>query len=304
MFRFLVFLGSWRKTFATAVGVSSIFTSVLFTLVAITLTFLTQHGNELACEAAILTCDFLYTGAKAQLYIFFIERIYIVHKTPTQTRSTSPLYIFNVCLLIPYCGILVLMVLYRVAYVDHNNVCRIGLRNEGALPLLIYDSIFSMYSIAMFVWPLYTMRNKSTYVIDVTKRNTVGSIVSTMSSFMNIFSIYYQNRATAEICFWYCTMDVTINVLVMNYLINGGGSNSPKTSDSFVTVDKKSQHFAVPLRDRNTLDARTDMTGRTTKVELTTGRSVKVDLPTGRTVKVVNLEEKIQSEEMALNSIC
>ena len=202
MFRFLVFLGSWRKTFATAVGVSSIFTSVLFTLVAITLTFLTQHGNELACEAAILTCDFLYTGAKAQLYIFFIERIYIVHKTPTQTRSTSPLYIFNVCLLIPYCGILVLMVLYRVAYVDHNNVCRIGLRNEGALPLLIYDSIFSMYSIAMFVWPLYTMRNKSTYVIDVTKRNTVGSIVSTMSSFMNIFSIYYQNRATAEICFW------------------------------------------------------------------------------------------------------
>jgi hypothetical protein len=238
VYRFNLFMKRQSKTVASIMGISTIATCVLFTGVAAVLIVLTQKGNPIACEAAIVTCVFLYTATKGQLYLFFIERMYIVYRKPNQSRMDCPVYLINMCLLLPYGVIVVLMVMYRVSYIDQHDTCRIGLENESALPLLVYDTIFSNYAIAVFVWPLCKNRNvvTSSGLITMAKRNAVGSILSTISSFLNIFSIYYQKRQRAESCFLYCTLDVMVNVLVMNYLISRG----KKTKSSKIPDDNTS----------------------------------------------------------------
>jgi hypothetical protein len=116
------------------------------------------------------------------------------------------------------------MVMYRVSYIDQHDTCRIGLENESALPLLVYDTIFSNYAIAVFVWPLCKNRHVATSsdLVAMAHRNAVGSVVSTISSFLNIFSLFHLKSQRAEGCLLFCTFDVMVNVLVMNYLISKG----------------------------------------------------------------------------------
>ena len=222
-----------KQTYASIIGLSSIVTSALFTAVAGTLVLLTRSGDPVACEATILTCIFLYTATKFQLYLFFIERMYVVHRKPSETRVQCRLYIVNACLLIPYVVIIVLMVVYRVSFIDSNNVCRIGLHNESALPLIVYDTIFSAYSVAVFVWPLFMSKSNlgSTKLLRVAKKNAIGTFVSTISSFLNIFSLYWESELIVDSCLMFCAVDVMVNVLVMNYLISGGGKKRSSSPD-------------------------------------------------------------------------
>jgi hypothetical protein len=241
IYRLQIFLDVKKKTYASAVGLSSIATSALFTAVAGILVLLTQTGDTLTCEITILTCIFLYTSTKFQLYLFFIERMHVVHRNPSKTRVQSPLYILNMCLLVPYFAILVLMVIYRVSYIDDNNDCRIGLLDASTLPLIVYDTIFSVYSVGIFVWPLCKSGSLtgSEKLLKVAKKNAIGTFISTISSFLNIFAIYWQNGLFAESCLAYCTVDVMVNVLVMNYLISGGGKK--KHSDGTYTQQQTSE---------------------------------------------------------------
>jgi hypothetical protein len=227
LYRFVMLRSLKKKTIPTLVGFAAIVTSTLFTAIAGTLMFFMNEGNILACEVTILTCIFLYAATKTLLYIFFIERMHIVHKTPAQTRPTSSLYVLNMILLLPYVAIVTLMVLYRIAEVGSDGMCRIGLRHASSIPLLVYDTLFSVYSVAVFVWPLFkspTLAGSET-LKRVAKKNIIGSVVSTVSSFINIFWLYYQKTHTAEGCLLFCTVDVMVNVFVMNYLINGGNKN-------------------------------------------------------------------------------
>jgi hypothetical protein len=226
VFRLTAFCGQQKKTFPTMIGLSGIATSVLFTTAVVSLVIFTNSGKSMVCTFAVWTCILLYTGAKAQLYVFFVERMHIVHKNPSQTRKSSPLYIFNICLLLPYAVVLSLMIVYRISYVDHNDSCRIGSGRESTLPLLIYDTIFSTYSIFVFVWPLFYSESlrSSERLRYVVKKNIIGSVVSTVSSFLNVFSVYYVEAPNADRCLMFCTLDVMVNVLVMNFLISGGGN--------------------------------------------------------------------------------
>ena len=234
-----------RKTFPTLVGFSAIVTSTLFTAVAGTLVFFTKSGSGSACEVAILTCIFLYTATKGQIYIFFIERMHIVHKTPSQTRAQSGFYKFNVCLLLPYVCVVVLMIIYRVSHVGEDGTCHIGLRQESSLPLLVYDTFFSAYAVAVFVWPLFHSKALagSKRLMRVAKKNIYGSVVSTVSSFLNIYWLYYQESHTADGCLMFCTIDVMVNVLVMNYLISGG--KSQKSQDESFNTPSHNGSFSV-----------------------------------------------------------
>ena len=223
-----------KKTFPLYVGNSVIATSVLFTAVAFALVLLTESGNPTTCEVTIFTCIFLYTATKAQLYVFFIERIHVVYRDPLKSRLETPLYKINMCLLLPYGAIVVLMIIYRVSLIDKNGDCRIGLRDESTFPLLVYDTVFSTYSVALFVWPLYKsqMLKGSKKLANVVHKNVIGCSISTLSSFLNIFSLFLENEQHARGCLSYCALDVMVNVLVMHYLISGGGRKKKNYGES------------------------------------------------------------------------
>ena len=247
IYRFQIMLAQKLKkqTYASVVGFSSIVTSALFTAVAGTLVLLTQHGDPVACEATILTCIFLYTATKFQLYLFFIERMYVVHRKPSETRVQSRLYLVNLLLLVPYVAIII----YRVSFIDDSDVCRIGLHNARALPLIVYDTIFSIYSVGVFVWPLYTNKSKlgSEKLLAVARKNAIGTFISTVSSFLNIFSLAWESELLVDNCLMFCTVDVMVNVLVMNYLISGSrkkpSSNGRFSNSQISSVDESSVSF-------------------------------------------------------------
>jgi hypothetical protein len=225
IYRLQIFLDVKKKTYAGLVGISSIATSALFTAVAGTLVLLTQSGDALTCEITILTCIFLYTSTKFQLYLSFIERMHVVHRNPSKTRVQSPLYILNMCLLAPYIGILTLMVVYRVSYIDENNDCRIGLLDASTLTHIENDTTFSVYSVGVFVWPLCKTRSLSgsEKLIMVAKKN------------------------------------VMVNVLVMNYLISGGGQKKDTGGSTTYTLQQQTSDAAdveVSFRDKSTSSRR------------------------------------------------
>ena len=240
-----------KKTFPSMVGLSTIATSILFTAVAGTLVFFTESGIHEVCQAASLVCIYLYMATKGQLYIFFIERMHIVHKKPSQTRMESPLYIFNMCLLIPFTALFVLMDFYRVADVGDDQHCRHGLRRESTIPGLIYDTLFSVYSVAVFVWPLFKSQSlrRSEALRWVVKKNIIGSVVSTVSTFMNVFSLYYEEVQDTNFCLLRCTVDVMVNVLVMNYLISGSGNKSGQNQSTYTSSYHHNKAVAVAHHD-------------------------------------------------------
>ena len=188
-YRCIMFRELKKKKFPNIIGLSVIATSILFTVVAGTLMFFVGSGLEAVCDVTILLCIVVYMLTKGQLYIFFIERMHIVHKSPSQTRIDSPFYIFNICLLIPYLGIFVLLIIYRISYVGDDQKCRHGLGRESSLAGMIYDSMFSIYSVIVFVWPLCKSQSlqRSEGLRLVVKKNIIGSLVSTVSTFLNIF---------------------------------------------------------------------------------------------------------------------
>jgi branched-subunit amino acid transport protein len=231
-----------KKTFPTMVGLSAIATSALFTAVAGTMVFMNGNGVEAACAVSTWVCIVLYMATKGQLYIFFIERMHIVHKKPSQNRMESPLYIFNMCLLIPFTALFVLMVSYRISFVGEDQRSRHGLRRESTIPGLIYDTMFSIYSIIVFVWPLFKSQSlsRSDGLRWVVKKNIIGSVVSTVSTFLNIFSYFNREVQDTDFCFLRCTADVMVNVLVMNYLISGGNRKSHQDQSTSYHNNKSS----------------------------------------------------------------
>jgi hypothetical protein len=233
VYRCIAFQQLKKKTFPNMVGLSAIATSVLFTAVAGVLVFFIKNGVESACEATVWACILLYMATKGQIGLFFVERMHIVHKSPSQTRLESPLYIFNMCLLFPASGLLVLVILYRISYIADDKHCRHGFGRESMIPGLIYDTSFSLYSLVVFVWPLFKSQSlhRSESLLWVVKKNIIGSAVSTVSTFLNLFTLFYREVHSAELCYLRCTADIMVNVMVMNFLISGRGGNRKTRQD-------------------------------------------------------------------------
>ena len=234
VYRCVAFQQLKKKTFPNMVGLSAIATSVLYTAVAGVLMFFTDNGVESVCEATVWACILLYMATKGQIGLFFVERMHIVHKSPSQTRLESPLYIFNMCLLIPASALLVVVILYRISYIADDKHCRHGFGPESTFPSLIYDTAFSLYSLVVFVWPLCKSQSlhRSESLLWVVKKSIIGSAVSTVSTFLNLFTLYFHDVQPTELCFLRCTADIMVNVMVMNFLISGRGNRKNRQDQS------------------------------------------------------------------------
>jgi hypothetical protein len=92
----------------------------------------------------------LVSYSQVIIYLFLIERVHIVRGS-TKTRREDKLYWFNLCGLIPYCGIIILAITFRYNALGDDGHCFIGLRRQSSFPLLIYDLIINVPSFALYV---------------------------------------------------------------------------------------------------------------------------------------------------------
>ncbi|KAI8099795.1 uncharacterized protein BX664DRAFT_322130 [Halteromyces radiatus] len=213
-----------QLTYARWLVVALYICSWAFTTTA-TILVSTANGNYTSCFLSIMTCDLFYCGTKLIIYLWLIERAYIV-SDGRNARFDTWSYRFNLFLMTPYIGIFVLMLVYHNSIMTSTGQCYIGLQPIANIPVLVYDTIFNLYMTILFVIPLIRVGRgvnsfewKSSRLFEITKRSLIASTVCLVASFANALSatIMY-GRQRSWLCLMCCTIDVTINVLTIHWV--------------------------------------------------------------------------------------
>lgn len=217
-------LNSIQKVmFVEYVGIAMLCVCAIYMGVAAMMISFTTAQNVTACSISIFACLFLYAGTKLMLYMFLIEKVHMVNCAFNKftKRYDSFVYKINIFLLmIPYLGILILMIIYRIALIDDDGNCRIGLHEPSSYPLLIYDTIYRIYLMSLFLYPIYGSLTDSPKIMAMAKKNLFGTMISTLFSFGNILSIILAHGMQHSFtCLFYCVIDVFANVMIMNWLL-------------------------------------------------------------------------------------
>ncbi|CAO3676500.1 unnamed protein product [Umbelopsis ramanniana] len=206
--------------YARVLVISLFSVSWAFNLIS-TLLVSTNNNNITSCTLSIFMCITLYALSKIFIYLFLIEKIYVVVSNE-QSRYESKLYRINIALLLPYVAIFIVMIIYRTAYImdDGTYFCHIGLGLPATLSLVSYDFFITTYYTLMFVrmliWPSQGGSNSApgaqTSLRYVAKRNLVAAIVALIVSSANVvILITLDGVERGLVCLTCCTLDVTIN---------------------------------------------------------------------------------------------
>ncbi|KAF9363119.1 hypothetical protein BGX34_004839 [Mortierella sp. NVP85] len=249
--------------YARGLVVALYLVSLIFSVVACMLVQ-TNNNNLLSCQLTILSCIVLYAFSKVIIYLFLMEKVYVVTAVGV-TRANFFLYKVNMLLMTPYIGVVTLMVLYRNAVIDPNEggKCYIGLFRPGALPLILYDIVMSTWLTFLFLKPLMSSTSllqgpSKGKLRDVARRTLLGSLISLLLSSANIFSLVYSNgRERGLICMICCTLDVTLNAITIHWVTSRGkGGRAQNTERSTVNrrggrgVNSRSQQYGVGVVDK------------------------------------------------------
>ncbi|KAG0243004.1 hypothetical protein B0O80DRAFT_445124 [Mortierella sp. GBAus27b] len=200
-----------------------------FTTIAAVLTS-TNVGNITSCTISVLVCLSLYAASKIIIYLFLIEKVYVVSSVTTRRKDTM-LYRVNILLLTPYTIILVLMILNRVAVLDEEDYCFIGLKPTASVTLILYDIFISSWLTVLFIRPLMSTTSvlqgpSKGKLRQVARRTLIGSVVALILSSANVFTlVYYKGYEDSVLCLLSCTLDVTLNACTIHWVTSRARSH-------------------------------------------------------------------------------
>ncbi|KAI8331358.1 hypothetical protein BC941DRAFT_463234 [Chlamydoabsidia padenii] len=152
----------------------------------------TNNGNYISCLVGFFNCVILHTVTKVVLYLYFAEKAYII-SVPKSNRLSSSLYICNVCMLVPYIGIVIMMVVYRETLVsaDYPFFCSIGYQMPASVAVLAYDFCVNLMFTGVFIkyayWPNTGQQtsHQSSSLHMMAKRNIVVAMISALMTVAN-----------------------------------------------------------------------------------------------------------------------
>ncbi|KAK3815782.1 MAG: hypothetical protein JOS17DRAFT_413954 [Linnemannia elongata] len=142
------------------------------------------------------------------------------------------LYRVNILLLTPYTVILVLMILNRVAVLDVNDQCFIGLKPLASITLILYDIFISSWLTILFIRPLMSTTSvlqgpSKGKLRQVARRTLIGSIVALVLSSANVFTlVYFKGYEDSVLCLLSCTLDVTLNACAVHWVTSRARGSS------------------------------------------------------------------------------
>ncbi|CDS12065.1 hypothetical protein LRAMOSA04260 [Lichtheimia ramosa] len=112
----------------------------------------TNNGNYISCGVSIFNCIIVYTIVKIVLYLYFVEKIYII-SVPKASRLRTPIYLIHLGLLVPYLALFVLQIIYRIQLVasEYPYHCTIGFQLPASVTTLAYDILLSLLYTGFFV---------------------------------------------------------------------------------------------------------------------------------------------------------
>ncbi|KAG0369850.1 hypothetical protein BGZ54_008678 [Gamsiella multidivaricata] len=217
--------------YARGLVISLYVVSWAFTTIAAILTS-TNTGNIVSCTFSIFVCLSLYAASKIIIYLFLIEKVYVVSSVTT-TRKDTRLYRLNILLLTPYTVILVLMILNRVAVLNEDGECFIGLKPTASITLILYDIFISCWLTVLFIRPLMSTTSvlqgpSKGKLRHVARRTFIGSLVALILSSGNVFTlVYYRGHEYSVLCLLSCTLDVTLNACTVHWVTSRARTPQP-----------------------------------------------------------------------------
>ncbi|KAF9936563.1 hypothetical protein BGZ65_002279, partial [Modicella reniformis] len=219
-----------KINYARGLVIALYLVSWLFSFIATHLSQ-TNNFNVISCTMSIYICIILYASSKIIIYFFLMEKVYVVTAVG-MTRKEFKLYKVNLCLMLPFFGIIALMVNYRVAEVNEQGECHIGLLRPATLPLILYDMFLSSWLTLLFIHPLRSSRSmlqgpSKSRLRDVARRTLIGAVVALFLSSANVFTlVYFEGNERGLICLSSCTADVTLNAIAIHWVTSRASCKS------------------------------------------------------------------------------
>ncbi|KAF9934323.1 hypothetical protein FBU30_002462 [Linnemannia zychae] len=204
-----------------------------------TLLVQTNNNNIVSCVMSIYLCVALYAGSKVVIYLFLMEKVYIVTAVGS-TRRDFFLYKVNLALLIPYSVVISLMISFQNSELrpEEGGKCYIGLGPQAAYPLILYDIFVSCWLTFLFIRPLMSSTSllqgpSKGKLRDVARRTLLGCVMSLILSTGNIASlVIFKGYERGLICLSSCTADVTLNAITIHWVTSRGGGRVMGTAKS------------------------------------------------------------------------
>ncbi|KAJ3194628.1 hypothetical protein HK101_002272 [Irineochytrium annulatum] len=258
-----------------------------------TLLIIYSYNDPVACDVAILYCAILYATNKIVIYLFLIEKAHAISGQHSRWGSTQ--YLFNIGLLIPFCAVEVLMLIYRIYTMDPaSQQCHVGLHREASLPLILYDFCYSQWLNMSFFGPLMgfgvavdgTGRHVSDKIKRMCRRTLICSILSFASSFANMLTLVaFDSGIWSFVCLTGCMGDSTVQACLLSWVTayssedHDGSKSESKRSLGRTTIHGKSVNGSP-----------TKSVGNRSAIEMMCTSAVQLELPSLPTIKTSKVE--------------
>ncbi|KAI8339853.1 hypothetical protein BC941DRAFT_392730 [Chlamydoabsidia padenii] len=178
----------------------------------------TNNGNYISCLVGFFNCVILHTITKVVLYLYFVEKAYII-SVPKSNRLSNPLYVVNLLMMIPYIGFIVMMVVYRETLVsaDYPFFCEIGYQIPASASVLAYDFCINLMFAGIFIKHAFCPNtaqqtsHQSSSLNLMAKRNIVVAVVSAIMTVVNYgVIILYNGSPRGLMTMTISAIDVTV----------------------------------------------------------------------------------------------
>ncbi|KAF4969513.1 hypothetical protein FZEAL_10219 [Fusarium zealandicum] len=266
------------------------------------------------CHGAILLCLVCYVTTKILIYVFLVEKAYIIRSTAVK-RSQSKLYLFNmITLLGGYTIVVILNFVFRIARIV-NGECFIGMRSVSMIPLISFDAVVNVYLTILFLIPLknlYSFKNmpKTNATIRlrmIAFRTFVGACCTLTSSIVYVFRIirigFIANTGLRNltvlmvldgepgwVCLMCCNIDILFSAIVIQWITNRDNAGSSSQPASAVGMDSRTaqrrQSLAHPLSARRNPPSPHDTDAEISLVASATAHSSSEDSPPTELAKI------------------
>lgn len=176
--------------------------------------------SRVFCGLGIYSCIFAYASSKFLIYLFLTEKVHVVWgKGPSAPRLSSPVYRACVFVLGVYFGIIALLIIGKVAFLERDGTCVIGLRVYASVPLLTYDLVVNAFLTSLFLWPILRSHVKNPRLRRVTRRTLAAAVASLATSTVNIAILTVMDgQQLGWVCLGSCGTDVILNAMVLYWV--------------------------------------------------------------------------------------
>ncbi|KAF2641455.1 hypothetical protein P280DRAFT_450715 [Massarina eburnea CBS 473.64] len=180
------------------------------------------NQSQGVCDGGILLCLVCYMTTKILIYYFLVEKAYIIRGSRLP-RFKTKLWIFNCFgMLLPYIIVVILNFIFRIAYINEDGVCIIGMEKIAMLPLISFDVVVNVYLTALFVVPLrrlYSYQHDTSHSLRrIAYRSFIGSCATLTSSVVNLTVLMVLLGEPSWVCLMCCNADILFSVLVLHWV--------------------------------------------------------------------------------------